>query len=208
MIEPRISGDIISYPIMEHFYSLQGEGRYAGYAAYFIRLAGCDVGCSWCDVKESWDVGEDQYLSVDLLLKEVKESGAELVVITGGEPSMYDLTLLTRRLKELGVTINIETSGAYSISGELDWICVSPKRFKLPLAESLKQADELKMIIVNRQDLIWAKELERECKADCVLLLQPEWSRADKVNPTIIDFIKENPKWKLSLQLHKYLNIP
>lgn len=208
MIEPRFINNAIYYPVMEHFYSLQGEGNYAGFAAYFIRLAGCDIGCSWCDVKESWDVDEGQYLNQELLFEAIKESGAEIVVITGGEPAMYDLSPLTDGLKELNVKINIETSGSYPLSGHLDWICVSPKRFKLPLEDSLAKADELKMIIVNKQDLLWAKELSASCEENCVLLLQAEWDRAEKMNPIIVQFIKENPSWKLSLQLHKFLNIP
>ncbi len=208
MIEPQYRGDKVFYPVMEHFYTLQGEGNYTGQAAYFIRLAGCDVGCSWCDVKESWAVAKDQYIDVDLLLHEVEASATKIVVITGGEPAMYHLGPLTESLKKLDVKIHIETSGAYPISGNLDWICVSPKRFKTPLLESIHLADELKMIVVNRQDLIWAEELSLECKEGCLLLLQPEWDRAEKVYPMIIQFIKEHPIWRLSLQLHKFLNIP
>ena len=208
MIQPRFTDKHIYYPVMEHFYTLQGEGRYAGFAAYFIRLAGCDVGCSWCDVKESWEVSEDQYTDIQWLTESVKKSGAQLVVLTGGEPAMYNLGPLTDSLQEIGVTINIETSGAYPLSGSLDWICVSPKRFKLPLDESLAKADELKVIVVNQQDLKWATELAAKCKKECVLLLQPEWDRAERNYSKIIDFIKANPQWKLSLQVHKFLNIP
>ena len=208
MIQPRFIDDQIHYPVMEHFYTIQGEGRYAGFAAYFIRLAGCDVGCSWCDVKESWEVAEDQYMDIELLVEAVKESSAQLVVLTGGEPAMYNLGPLTDSLQEIGVTVNIETSGAYPLSGILDWVCVSPKRFKLPLDDSLKKADELKVIVVNQQDLKWAKELAAKCKKECVLLLQPEWDRAERNYAKIIDFIKTNPQWKLSLQIHKFLNIP
>lgn len=208
MIQPKYIHDTICYPVMEHFYTLQGEGDHAGSAAYFIRLSGCDVGCSWCDVKESWEVTEDQYCTIDLLVKEVKASGADIVVLTGGEPAMYNLGPITDALKKLDIQIHIETSGAYPLSGHLDWVCVSPKRFKLPLEESLRKADELKMIVVNRQDLNWAKELSHLCKKECVLLLQPEWERASKVYPFMIDFIKSNSKWKMSLQLHKFLNIP
>lgn len=208
MIQVQYRDNIPFYPVMEHFYTLQGEGFYSGKAAYFIRLAGCDVGCSWCDVKESWEVGEEQYMSVDELLTEVKSSKAEMVVITGGEPAMYDLAPITESLKRLNTKIHIETSGAYPLSGDLNWICVSPKRFKKPLIDAVKVADELKMIVVNRQDLIWAEELASQTKKDCVLLLQPEWDRAEKLYPMIIDFIKEHPQWKLSLQLHKFLNIP
>jgi len=208
MIQPKFIDDRIYYPVMEHFYTLQGEGRYVGHAAYFIRLAGCDVGCSWCDVKESWEVEKDQYIEIAALVEAVEKSRAAIVVITGGEPAMYNLGPLTDALEAIEVQVNIETSGAYSLSGKLDWICVSPKRFKLPLETSVKKADELKMIIVNKHDLNWALELAEKCKKNCVLLVQPEWSRAEKMNPLIIDFIKANPKWKLSLQVHKYLNIP
>jgi organic radical activating enzyme len=193
---------------MEHFYTLQGEGRYVGHAAYFIRLAGCDVGCSWCDVKESWEVEEDQYIEISTLVDAIKKSGAAILVITGGEPAMYNLGPLTDAMEAIDVQVNIETSGAYALSGKLDWICVSPKRFKVPLEASIKKADELKMIVVNKHDLDWATELAEKCKQDCILLLQPEWSRAEKMNPLIIDFIKANPAWRLSLQVHKFLNIP
>lgn len=208
MIQPRFNNDSIYYPVMEHFYTLQGEGNYAGSAAYFIRLSGCDVGCSWCDVKESWDVEEEQYLDIDILVREVKSSGAQIVVLTGGEPAMYNLGPITDALSELDIRIHIETSGSYPLSGHLDWICVSPKRFKLPLEECIKKADELKMIVVNQQDLKWALELSELCKKDCVLLLQPEWERASKVQANIIDFVKDHSNWRMSLQLHKFLNIP
>ncbi len=208
MIKPKIINTSTHYPIMEHFYSLQGEGVFAGQAAYFIRLAGCDVGCSWCDVKESWNVDESQYLDIDYLLSEVNRSKASIVVITGGEPAMYDLSPLTLALKNENRRIHIETSGAYALSGSFDWTCVSPKRFKEPLESALKVADELKMIVVNKQDLKWAIELSEKCSDTCQFLLQPEWDKAEKVFPIITDFIKENQDWKLSLQLHKYLDIP
>jgi organic radical activating enzyme len=208
MIQPKIINSIIHYPIMEHFYSLQGEGVYAGQAAYFIRFAGCDVGCSWCDVKESWDVEERQFLALQQLVDEVNKTQAEIIVITGGEPAMYDLTEITNALKKENRRIHIETSGAYIISGNFDWICVSPKRFKKPLESSLIRADELKMIVVNHQDLKWAEELVALCSNECRLLIQPEWDRAEKVFPMINTFIKKNQKWSLSLQIHKYLNIP
>lgn len=208
MISPKNINGSLHYPVMEHFYTIQGEGVHAGRAAYFIRLAGCDVGCAWCDVKESWDVSEDQFIALEKLLSEVKASATNLVVITGGEPAMYDLGPITKALKTLEVEINIETSGAYPISGDLDWVCVSPKRFKEPLIGSLQMADELKMIIVNRKDLEWGIELSKNCPSQVTLLLQPEWSRSEKVHDYIINFIKENPQWRMSLQQHKYLNIP
>ena len=192
---------------MEHFYSLQGEGYFAGTAAYFIRLSGCDVGCSWCDVKESWEVSDDQYIDIEKLAVIIEKSKAKHVIITGGEPAMYNLQPLTQRLKQAGQLIHLETSGAYPVSGLIDWICVSPKRFKPPIAASIKKADELKMIVVNAKDLEWGVELGLQTKGTCRLFFQPEWDRKEKTQALIIDFIKENPAWRLSLQIHKYLNI-
>ena len=193
---------------MEHFYSIQGEGHYAGTSAYFIRLAGCDVGCSWCDVKESWEVSEEQYIDLETILAFVSNSKAKNIIITGGEPAMYNLGPLTQSLKEIRCVIHLETSGAYSISGTFDWVCVSPKRFKLPISESLTKADELKMIVVNQKDLEWGFELAGQTSETCRLFLQPEWERREKTQPIIVEFIKDNPNWSLSLQIHKYLNIP
>ncbi len=195
-------------PVMEHFYTIQGEGFYTGNAAYFIRLAGCDVGCVWCDVKESWTVSESQLLLIDDLVAEVLKYPGRLVVITGGEPLMYDLTYLTKKLKENGCQINIETSGAYPISGELDWICVSPKKFKAPLKEVVAKANELKCIIFNKSDFEFAKQNCLLTNKDCLLLLQTEWSKQNLMLPLMIDYVKENPQWKISLQTHKYLDIP
>lgn len=195
-------------PVMEDFYTLQGEGFYAGRAAYFIRLAGCDVGCHWCDVKESWDKDAHPLVDVETLVNKVKESGTGFAVITGGEPAMYDLTDLTKKLKAEKIEIAIETSGAYSIKGMVDWICLSPKKFKLPLEENYKKADELKMIIFNQHDLKWAEELKQKVNANCKLYLQPEWDKSADVLPMMIDYVKRNVEWTLSLQTHKYLNIP
>jgi organic radical activating enzyme len=195
-------------PVMEHFYTIQGEGFYTGNAAYFIRLAGCDVGCVWCDVKESWTVSESQLLLIDDLVAEVLKYPGRLVVITGGEPLMYDLTYLTKKLKENGCQINIETSGAYPISGELDWICVSPKKFKAPLKEVVAKANELKCIIFNKSDFEFAEQNCLLTTKDCLLLLQTEWSKQNLMLPLMIDYVKENPQWKISLQTHKYLDIP
>ena len=208
MIEPKQINNKTYYPLMEHFYSIQGEGHYAGTPAYFIRLAGCDVGCSWCDVKESWEVSEDQYVDLDSIFEFIKKSKAKNIIVTGGEPAMYNLKPLTQLLKQNGYFVHLETSGAYPISGTFDWVCVSPKRFKLPINESLEKADELKMIVVNRQDLNWGIELAGLTSKKCKLFFQPEWDRREKTQSTIVDFIKENPQWKLSLQIHKYLNIP
>ena len=193
---------------MEHFYTIQGEGFYTGHAAYFIRLAGCDVGCVWCDVKESWTAEEKQLMSIDELVAEVLKFPGRLVVITGGEPLMYDLTYLTKALKEKGFHINIETSGAYPLSGELDWICVSPKKFKAPLKEVLAKANELKCIIFHKSDFAFA-EKNRELTTDyCKLYLQTEWSKQEQMLPLMVEYVKQHPAWHISLQTHKYLQIP
>lgn len=195
-------------PIMEHFYTLQGEGYWSGQAAYFIRLAGCDVGCHWCDVKDSWTVSEDQYVSIDTLVGYVIEAGADRAVITGGEPVMHNLDDLTRELQAAGIKTHIETSGAHPFSGTFDWITLSPKKFKKPLPEYYKMAHELKVIIYNRHDFKWAEQEATQCDPEkTLLLLQPEWSRMDRVQE-VIDYIKDHPRWKLSLQTHKYINIP
>lgn len=195
-------------PVMEHFYTLQGEGRYSGCAAYFIRLAGCDVGCVWCDVKESWPVTEQQLMRIDELVEEALKYPGRLAVITGGEPLMYDLHFLTKRLKEAGFRVHIETSGAYPLSGKLDWICVSPKKFKAPLKEVLEKADELKCIVYHKSDIAFAEQHRREVPPSCELYLQAEWSRKDMMTPVVIEHVKQHPEWKLSLQTHKYLDIP
>jgi 7-carboxy-7-deazaguanine synthase len=193
---------------MEHFYTIQGEGFYTGNAAYFIRLAGCDVGCVWCDVKESWTAEKEQLVLIEDLIMEILKYPARLVVITGGEPLMYDLSFLTKKLKEKGFKVNIETSGAYPVSGELDWICVSPKKFKTPLQEVTEKANELKCIIFNKSDFLFAEQNCIQANKECVLYLQPEWSNQEKMLPLMIEYVKQNPKWKISLQTHKYLNIP
>ena len=195
-------------PVMEHFYTIQGEGAFSGHAAYFIRLAGCDVGCVWCDVKESWTVEEHQLIFIDDLIKEIKKHPTKLIVLTGGEPLMYDLTSLTSTLIKNGYQLNIETSGAYPISGNLDWICVSPKKFKKPLPEALTKANELKCIIYNKSDFSFAEENARFTNKNCRLLLQPEWSKQAQMLPLIVDYVKANPKWQISLQTHKFMNIP
>lgn len=195
-------------PVMEDFFTLQGEGFHSGRAAYFIRLAGCDVGCHWCDVKESWDKEKHPLVNILELVQKVKASGTDFVVITGGEPAMYDLTNLTNALKETGIEIAMETSGAYSIKGNIDWICLSPKKFKLPLEENYQKAHELKMIIFNQHDFKWAEELKQKVNANCKLYIQPEWDKSAEVLPMMIDYVKRNTEWALSLQTHKYLNIP
>jgi organic radical activating enzyme len=195
-------------PVMESFYTLQGEGVYHGSAAYFIRLAGCDVGCSWCDVKESWDADLHEQVEISDLVELAMKSGSKIVVITGGEPLMYNLDELTRKLKRVGLRTHLETSGAYALSGEWDWVCVSPKKFKKPLAEVLNAANELKIIYLNAHDLVWAEQHLPNISDNCYKLLQPEWGKSKKVIPAIIEYIKANPEWRLSLQEHKYLNIP
>jgi 7-carboxy-7-deazaguanine synthase len=200
---------------MESFYTIQGEGYYQGKAAYFIRLAGCDVGCVWCDVKESWDASKHiQYSIKDILTKAVKEVDDALIdkkviaVVTGGEPLMHPLDELTKALKAAGFQTNIETSGSSPLSGDWDWICLSPKKFKAPLPEVIPFANELKVVIFNRHDFEWAENYAALVSPKCKLYLQPEWDKAAIVTPLIIDYIKENPKWELSLQLHKYINVP
>lgn len=195
-------------PVMEQFYTLQGEGRYAGHAAYFIRLSGCDVGCVWCDVKDSWDVAPEQWRSVDEIVDEALQYPKGIVVITGGEPAMYDLSALTQKLNNEGFRVHIETSGAYSLTGCFDWVTVSPKKFKAPLKEVVQQADELKVIVFHKSDFKWAEQHALDTKPECVLLLQPEWSKKEKFSNELIEYIKKHPEWSLSMQTHKYLEIP
>ncbi len=195
-------------PLMEDFYSLQGEGFYSGRPAYFIRLAGCDVGCHWCDVKESWDASKHPAISVSEIVNRLKVAGADFAVITGGEPAMYDLNLLTNKLHESGIEIAIETSGAYELKGDFDWICLSPKKFKQPLESNFQKANELKMIIFNKHDLVWGEELKTKVNTNCKLYIQPEWDKRNEVLPIMIDYVKKNTDWTISLQTHKYLNIP
>ena len=196
-----------TYPVMETFYSIQGEGFYQGHAAFFIRLAGCDVGCVWCDVKESWDANQHTNKSVAELVNEVKASAAEIVIITGGEPLMYNCSTLTEALQKQGYRVHLETSGAYPLSGEWDWICLSPKKFKSPLYENLMQANELKVVVFNKSDFEWAKLHADKVNDTCLLFLQPEWSKEKEMLPLMTHFIQENPKWKLSLQIPKYLGV-
>ena len=195
-------------PVMEHFYTLQGEGFYQGKAAYFIRLGGCDVGCVWCDVKESWDAEKHPLFDVRSLRLEVKKTPAKIVVITGGEPLMHNLDELTKELQQEGLQTNIETSGSSPLSGNWDWICLSPKKFKEPLPEVIEVANELKIIIFNKSDFAWAEKYAAQVPTSCKLYLQPEWSKAAQMTPLIVDYIKANPQWELSLQIHKYINVP
>jgi len=193
---------------MEDFYTIQGEGYFQGHAAYFIRLGGCDVGCVWCDVKESWDAAAHPQVSVSEMVDRAKSSGSNIAVITGGEPAMYDLTELTTALKAEGLRTHIETSGAYPLTGTWDWVCFSPKKFKAPDSSVFIQSHELKVIIYNKSDFSWAEEFAEKVNTSCKLFLQPEWSREKEMLPLIIDYVKQNPKWRISLQVHKYMDIP
>jgi 7-carboxy-7-deazaguanine synthase len=205
-VKEKISAQVL--PLMEDFYTIQGEGFYQGHAAYFIRLGGCDVGCVWCDVKESWDASAHPVVSVAEIVARAKNSGAGIAVVTGGEPALYDLSVLTQSLKSLGLRTNVETSGAYPLTGVWDWVCFSPKKFKTPHPSVFNRADELKIIIYNKTDFDWAEEFAGRVKNNCELFLQPEWSREKEMLPLIIDYVKTHPQWKVSLQIHKYMNIP
>jgi 7-carboxy-7-deazaguanine synthase len=196
------------YPVMEHFYTLQGEGCHTGRAAYFIRLGGCDVGCVWCDVKESWDAAIHPQMTVAEIVAEASKWPGRLAVITGGEPAMHDLTALCKGLHDEGFIVNIETSGAHPIVGNIDWITLSPKKFKAPIEANLAIVHELKIIVFNKSDFKWAEEYAAQMNEACMLYLQPEWSKREEMTPMMIEYIQQNPKWRLSLQTHKYLNIP
>lgn len=193
---------------MEHFYTLQGEGAYAGQAAYFIRLGGCDVGCVWCDVKESWDASAHPVMTVEEMVTAAQQHPGRIAVITGGEPTMHPLQALTDGLHQAGFRTHIETSASGPLSGDWDWVTLSPKKFKAPLEENLVRADELKIIVFNKWDFKWAEEYARMVGPDCKLYLQAEWDKRDQMSPLIIEFIQKHPQWQLSLQTHKYLNIP
>ncbi len=193
---------------MEMFYSLQGEGYHQGRAAYFIRLAGCDVGCVWCDVKESWDASKHPVLSIEEIVSSALAHPGRLAIITGGEPLLYNLDALTTALKKAGFEINMETSGSSPMSGKWDWVCLSPKKFKAPLKESIAAASELKVVIFNKHDFEWAETYAKQVPASCKLYLQPEWDKANEMMPLIIDYVKTHPKWELSAQLHKYIQVP
>ena len=193
---------------MEIFYSIQGEGFHSGKPAIFVRLGGCDVGCVWCDVKESWNEEDHPFLTIDEVLKKLSQYPCKTLIITGGEPLMYDMQELTTRLKTAGYVLHIETSGAYPMTGQWDWVCFSPKKFKAPDQSIYSQAHELKAIVFNRSDFKFAEEHADSVKESCMLYLQPEWGKAEEMTGMIIDYAKEHPKWNISLQTHKYLNIP
>ncbi|AXO80090.1 7-carboxy-7-deazaguanine synthase QueE [Olleya aquimaris] len=194
-------------PLMEEFYTIQGEGYHKGTAAYFIRIGGCDVGCHWCDVKESWNADLHPPTSTDVIVANAKKY-SDTVVVTGGEPLTWDMTALTNKLKAEGCKIHIETSGAYELTGQWDWICLSPKKMKLPTQGVYDKAHELKCIIYNKDDFKFAEAQAEKVNDNCILYLQPEWSKRDTMIPMIVDYVMANPKWKVSLQTHKYLNIP
>ena len=193
---------------MEMFYSLQGEGYHQGKAAFFIRLAGCDVGCVWCDVKESWDANKHPHLSIDEIVNAALAHPSKIAIVTGGEPLLHVLDPLTNALKTAGFQTHIETSGSSPLSGQWDWICLSPKKFKFPLEESVAASSELKVVVFNKSDIDWAESFEKRVSPNCKLYLQPEWDKADTMTPLAIDYIKAHPHWELSAQLHKYIQVP
>jgi 7-carboxy-7-deazaguanine synthase len=198
----------VELPVMEFFHTIQGEGFYSGRAAYFIRLAGCDVGCVWCDVKESWDPQAHPLVSIDKLVEQAVDSNTGFVVITGGEPAMYNLEVLVDKLHNHKIEVAIETSGCYELKGEIDWYCFSPKKFKAPHDEAYQKANELKVVISHISDLDWALMHAEKVNSECKLYVQPEWSKQERFLSTIIDFVKNNPNWRISLQTHKFMQIP
>lgn len=198
----------VSLPLMEAFYTIQGEGFHSGKAAYFIRLGGCDVGCHWCDVKESWDVSQFPPVVIDEIVAEAEKNPARLAVVTGGEPLMHNLDALCKELHSKDFKTNIETSGTHPLSGSWDWICFSPKKFKKPLPEIYHKAHELKVIIYNESDFKWAESFAGKINNQCKLFLQPEWSRSKTMLPRIIEYVKLHPHWEISLQIHKFMDIP
>lgn len=204
----QIPPDGTLLPLMEEFYTIQGEGFHSGKAAYFIRLGGCDVGCHWCDVKESWNAELHPLTHADEIVKNAEKYPGKAVVVTGGEPLIYNLDYLTNELQKRGIKTFIETSGAYPLSGTWDWICLSPKKFKSPRPDIAPKVGELKVIVFNKSDFLWAEEHAALVSENCKLYLQPEWSKSSEITPLIIDYVMQNPRWEISLQTHKYLNIP
>lgn len=197
----------LQLPLMEAFYTIQGEGYHKGTAAYFVRIGGCDVGCHWCDVKESWNADLHPPTAIDKIVSEALKH-SKTVVVTGGEPLMWNMTPLTDALGDAGMQIHIETSGAYPVSGRWDWFCLSPKKNQEPTSDALQMADELKVIVYNKSDFKFAEKFASQVSDTCHLFLQPEWSRREEMMPLMVDFVLQNPQWKISLQTHKYLNIP
>lgn len=208
MIALKKRYDPLKLPVLEEFYSVQGEGLNTGKAAYFVRIGGCDLGCRWCDSKETWDWVPDEWIPVDDILSRIKASGAESVVVTGGEPLIYDFSEFTKRCKEEGISRFLETSGAHELSGEWDWVCLSPKPQKKPLPVYYDIANELKVIIFKESDFKWAEETALKVNAQCELLLQPEWSKFPETGLWVVDYVKTNQQWRISVQTHKFLQIP
>lgn len=198
----------IMLPVMEEFYTIQGEGFHTGKAAYFIRVGGCDVGCHWCDVKESWNAALHPLTNIDEVVEHALRYTAKSVVVTGGEPTMYNLNYLLKKLKDKNIHTFLETSGAYPIADGFDWICLSPKKTLPPLKENFSKANELKIIIYNNDDFRWAEENSKHVNKDCYLFLQPEWSKRNEMTPTIVEYVQKNSQWRISLQTHKYIGIP
>jgi 7-carboxy-7-deazaguanine synthase len=195
-------------PVMEDFYTIQGEGFNSGKPAYFVRVGGCDVGCHWCDVKESWDASLHPLVKTDDVVEKVLRSKSRAVVITGGEPLQYNMDYITAEFKKKNIETFIETSGAFKLSGNWDWICLSPKKTMNPLPEVYSRANELKVIVYNKNDFEWAQEQAKKVSKNCLLFLQPEWSKSSEMMPLIVEFVKEHQNWMVSLQSHKYMNIP
>lgn len=195
-------------PLVEDFYTIQGEGFHSGKPAYFIRLGGCDVGCSWCDAKYTWNPLSHPLVATDEIVERAASFEAQAIVITGGEPLLYPLDYLTQRLHEHGLQIFLETSGSHPLSGEFDWICLSPKRKQPPLAEAFAAASELKVIVETEEDLRWAEECAAKVGERCMLFMQPEWSRSEQMTPTIVEYVKAHPQWNISIQIHKFMHIP
>ena len=206
--DTELISDGTSLPVVEEFFSLQGEGYHTGKAAYFIRIGGCDIGCSWCDSRFSWNAALHAMVKTSSIIDRVIESGADSVVVTGGEPLMWSLDFLCNGLKNRKISTFIETSGAYPLSGTWDWICLSPKQNMPPVVEICKVADELKVIIQDNGDFEWAEKYHIMVNKECRLYLQPEWSRFEIIIPEIVEYIKKNPSWRISLQVHKYMHIP
>jgi len=195
-------------PLIDQFYTLQGEGYYSGETAYFIRVGGCDIGCFWCDEKISWSPALHKSVAIEEIINNIKELKGRTLVVTGGEPSLYNLSILTNKAHEIGFKTHVETSGAYKLTGEWDWICLSPKPQSMPLIENFENANELKVIIFNESDIKWAEECAQKVSEDCKLYLQPEWSKHNENTPFIVDYIKEHPQWRISIQSHKFMKIP
>jgi 7-carboxy-7-deazaguanine synthase len=196
-----------AFPVMEYFYSVQGEGKFAGTPAFFIRFGGCDVGCVWCDVKDSWDAEKHPKMTIEELLSEAQKHPTKTIILTGGEPAMYDLSELTTVFKKAGYQLHIETSGAYPLQGRFDWVTFSPKKFKAPIKQATELANELKVVVFNKSDFKWGESFQKEVPEDCLLYFQPEWDKREQMEPLIFTYILNNPLWKISLQTHKFLGV-